>query len=64
MRPGYVLCEFTLAEAEGILRRLDGDESVDPHAASGRSRLQRAVNIEKGPGGSAEEVEAVMEEAA
>lgn len=55
MRPGFVSIDFPIAEAEGILARLDGDDSLNPDAASGRSRLQTAVNIERGPSGSAEE---------
>jgi hypothetical protein len=64
MRPGFVAIEFPVCEAEALLARLDGDDSLNPDAASGRSRLQTAVNIERGPGGSAEEVEPVEDMAA
>jgi hypothetical protein len=60
-----VLVEFTIEEAEAMLRRYDDSDFHDPHAAAGRSRLERAVNIERGRGGYHErQPEPQMEKAA
>ena len=59
------LVDFPIAEAEALLKRLADDPApsmtaAECHAAeAGRERLQRAVNIERGTGGSHQQVEEV-----
>ena len=47
-----VMVEFPIEEAEAILKRLEG-EAMDSYTASGLQRLERAVDVERGSGGSA-----------
>lgn len=50
-----VMVEFPIKEAEGLLAVCNEVPPINfgPHAAAGRERLQRAVDIEKGSGGGA-----------
>jgi hypothetical protein len=51
-----VMVEFEIEEAEGLLAVCGEVPPINfgPHAAAGRERLQQAVKVERGCGGSAE----------
>lgn len=55
-RPGYVLVEYTPEEAAAVLERLRTEDprwlDSDPDLVSGTERLERAIRVERGPGGS------------
>lgn len=57
-RPGHVLCEFPVAEAEGLLARLAPDPKPSLSAALcdaaelGRQRIEQSVRVERQPGGT------------
>jgi hypothetical protein len=74
-RPGYVMVEHPIEEAEALLKACECSPLVnegrvpvriqrpDRQAVAARDRLQRAVAIERGPSGNSEEPPTVREQA-